>query len=529
METGKNILQKRYTKWVAGAVAVGILAAGIYFPTNCGNNQIKQKPTVQTIKISPESTPKTDYSQINQGLDKYDLLPGTGLETPKTEFKKGIEEKLKGLYVESQVEVAKAEKPKYKGLVDFLESNKIKTDQETRENIFYGLGMDGKYKSKDNAEQNLEMLKQLKGKTPDELKALADYEHPELSYAQKKVQEIRENKLKQLTQPKVIPEYGQVIPGEIVNEEGMNIKSKYASPKSLEKIIVEPEVTAEKDSQFMTYVKEQAATTAVGVKTEKDIFGESKYDRTKIGDRMNEDLSNTGINILNGLYGLKGAIEGILDLPGDIVNGFSWGLIPTYEITNGKVKLTDSKPEGSIVGKILHPIKQIIGEGLFGDIVNPTLDTAQGVTFAAVNLAQMPFSATLGCTEPTRYVTDGLFSTAYIGADAIFQNFPGGDASTRVHSTDLREGWKGIPFVKNCYTNEYEADLAGINENIQKDKIIIENTTFRKHLETPASIAGDALLLWLINECCDKGSDHPSPKSTPKGIGGNRIGGGALR
>ena len=497
---------------------MGIYALSMIPQCNNGQPIITDKDENQT-KQEQVITPKTDhfkiYSQINQGLDKYNILPGTGFGTPKSEVENIIEKYVKGLDVEPQ---AKAEKPRYKGLVDFLKSNKINPDQETRENIFYGLGMDGEYQKKNNAEQNIEMLKQLRGKTPDELKALAAYEDLEPSYAQKKVQEIRENKLEQLTQPKIIPEYGPVIKDEIVNEYGLDIKNITAEKnRSLEEVIVEPE-----DSQFMTYVKEQGVTTAIGIKTKKDIFGES-HNRSKIGSRVNEDLDNARLNLENSLYGLKETVKGIFEHPGKWVNGFSWGVCPDYELTDEGVNLTYSKTEGSIVGKIFYPLKKIIGEGIFEDIINPTLDTAQGITFATANLVQLPFSATLGCTEPTRYMTDGLFNTVYLTADALIQNFPGGDASARVHSTDLREGWKGIPFVKNCYTKEHQADLAGINENLQKDKITIENTTFRKHLETPVSIAEDILLFqWLSEELEGKDSKNPSPKKDPNGIGGGQ-------
>ncbi|MEA3514582.1 MAG: hypothetical protein U9R34_03845 [Nanoarchaeota archaeon] len=527
MTIGKNIFQKKYTRWVAGAVAAGMITAGIYLPITCGNNQIKQKPTVQRVQISPESTPKTDYSkiysQINQGLDKYNILPGTGLETPKTELEKRIEKYVKGLDIKPQAEVAKAEKPKYKGLVDFLKSKGIDSDPDTRENIFYGLGMDGEYKTKGNAEQNREMLKQLKEKTPEELKALAAYEHPvELSYAQKKVQEIRENKLEQLTKPRIIPEYGPVIEGEIVNAEGLRVKNKYIIPKIPKDKPLEKIVKAEKDSQFMRYIKEQAATTAIGTKTKTDLSGKSKYDRTKIGDRVNEDLENAGLNTLNSLYGLKEVVEAGLELPGDIANGLSWGLIPDYDITNGKMKLVHSKPEGNIWEKICHPIRKIIGESA-RKIVGNGLDTVQGATFALANtFVQMPLDMTLGCTEPTRYLNDGLFNTAYITADGLVQNFPFGDASTRVHSPDLQEGWRGLPVINNLYTPKHIGDLAGINEDLQKDEIIIDNSTFRKVVETPTSIIEDFLLFKWISELGGNGSD-PAPIETSKRIGGGEI------
>jgi len=350
-------------------------------------------------------------------------------------------------------------------------------------------------------------------------------QHPELSYAQKKVQEIRENKLKQLTKPEIIPKYDSPLEDEIVNAEGLRVKNKYIIPKIPKDKPLEKIVKAEKNSQFMTYVKEQAATTAVGVKTEKDIFGKSKYDRSKIGHRLNEDIENTGLNVLNCLYGLKETVEAILEHPGKWVNGFTWGGIPEYDITNGKIKLVHSKPEGNLWEKILHPIRKIIGEGT-RDIGGNALDATQGAAFAATNLVQIPFDATLGCTEPTRYLTDGLFNTVYITADLV-QNVPFGDASTRVHSPDLQKGWRGLPVINNLYTSRHVGDLAGINENIQKDEFYIDNTTFRKCLETPTSILGDFLLFKWLSELGDTGSD-PAPVSEPNGIGGGRIGGGAF-
>ena len=73
-------------------------------------------------------------------------------------------------------------------LIDFLDSKKINSNHESRENIFYGLGLfydlntEGGYKSRSNMEQNKNMLNILQKISLHEIHALADFNYNNINY-----------------------------------------------------------------------------------------------------------------------------------------------------------------------------------------------------------------------------------------------------------------------------------------------------------------------------------------------------------
>jgi len=280
-------------------------------------------------------------------------------------------------------------------------------------------------------------------------------------------------------------------------------------------------------NQLMRYLREQAKTTAPGIKIERGLDGKlSEYDRNTINGRVAENFDNAGKNLQNAGSGFLNLIEGLVELPGKIANGITWGLIPEYglELTGDKAnpkfsKVDDGFSKKGIFGKIFHPLTKIIGDGAFCGVADPVLDTAKGVTFAALNTVQTIPDATIGCIKPGRFVSDTIFNTVYGVTDLAANAFPGGDASQRVHSVDLKkDGAKGWMLVNNFNTDSYIVPKAGGNENCPEDMIVIENTPTRQWSEFLSTMAWYFLAL-----DSNKDSGVISDRKDGAGLGGGET------
>ncbi len=280
-------------------------------------------------------------------------------------------------------------------------------------------------------------------------------------------------------------------------------------------------------NQLMRYLREQAETTAPGIKIERGLDGKlSEYDRNTINGRVAENFDNAGKNLQNAGSGFLDLIEGLVELPGKIANGITWGLIPEYDLeltgdrTNQKFsKADDGFSKKGIFGKIFHPLTKIIGDGVFCGVADPVLDTAKGVTFAALNTVQTIPDATIGCVKPGRVVSDTIFNTVYGVTDLAANTFPGGDASQRVHSIDSKkEGTKGWMLANNFNTDSYIVPKAGGNENCLEDMMVIENTPTRQWGEFLSAMAW---YLFALDANTDSGII--SDRKDGSGIGGGEI------
>lgn len=274
------------------------------------------------------------------------------------------------------------------------------------------------------------------------------------------------------------------------------------------------------ESEPMLYVKEQAKQWK-GIKHEDNAL----YDRSTLEGRFKENNDNAGANMKTAGRGLMGTIVGIAELPGKVLNGITWGLIPDYCLDCEESKV-GSKPGEGAWNKVMYPFKKVIGDGA-GDVINPAVDTVKGAAFGAWNVsAQNILDASIGSAgDAGRKISNGLNNGILLTADWATNCIPASDASMRVHAMDPEQGAAGLPIINNAMNiDEHTVELADGSQGT------VSNTTFRKSIETVGSLFGDWLLYEMMKGDSDGngGSSRQPLPDEPMGIGGGQgVGQGA--
>jgi hypothetical protein len=127
-----------------------------------------------------------------------------------------------------------------------------------------------------------------------------------------------------------------------------------------------------------------------------------------------------------------------------------------------------------------------LGQGVVGSVVR----MAEDLVFAGWNLVETVPDATIGHLEAGRRATTAVFDTGQVALDYITDVLPGGEASVRVHSTDLKN--LEAPVLHNLNMPEHNPDDLRWR--------YVRNTSFRKTLETAGSILFDILTLKFLGE-----------------------------
>ncbi len=144
-------------------------------------------------------------------------------------------------------------------------------------------------------------------------------------------------------------------------------------------------------------------------------------------------------------------------------------------------------------------------EAVFGDLVQgvagSVIHMAEDLALAGWNLLETLPDATIGNFEAGRKATTSFFDNGQVALDYLTDVLPGGEASVRVHSPDLKNG--KFPFLNNL-------DMPERNPDDTRWKYV-RNTPFRKGIETVGTILFDILSLKFLGDLHLFGEkqDHP--------------------
>ncbi len=145
---------------------------------------------------------------------------------------------------------------------------------------------------------------------------------------------------------------------------------------------------------------------------------------------------------------------------------------------------------GERVGFFFSKLK----EAFFGDLVQgaagSVVHMAEDLIFAGWNLAETVPDATIGNFEPGRKLTTAVFDNGQVALDYITDVIPGGEASIRVHSSDLKN--LSAPIWNNLNRPERNPDDTRWK--------YVRNTPFRKAIETVGSVLFDILSLKFLGD-----------------------------
>jgi hypothetical protein len=153
---------------------------------------------------------------------------------------------------------------------------------------------------------------------------------------------------------------------------------------------------------------------------------------------------------------------------------------------------------GERVGFFFSKLK----EAVFGDLIQGATGSVvrmgEDLLLAGWNLAETVPDATIGHFEAGRKATTAVFDNGQVAIDYLTDVLPGGEASVRVHSSDLEN--LEAPLLHNLNTPERNADDPRWK--------YVRNTPFRKALETAGSVVFDVLTLKFLGDLHVIGEDR---------------------
>lgn len=164
----------------------------------------------------------------------------------------------------------------------------------------------------------------------------------------------------------------------------------------------------------------------------------------------------------------------------------------------------EDEPEGLAgrVGFFFSKLKEAVFGDLVQGVTGSVVHMAEDLLFAGWNLVEVVPDATIGNVEAGRKATTAVFDNGQVFLDYVTDVLPGGEASVRVHSWDLKNG--EVPVLHNIRRAERETDDVRWK--------YVRNTPFRKAIETVGSILFDIVTLNFFGHLRGVGEDRKHPE-----------------
>ncbi len=177
----------------------------------------------------------------------------------------------------------------------------------------------------------------------------------------------------------------------------------------------------------------------------------------------------------------RGLIGSVADFFRDLGSAFSFGSWrPDGEL--------EPKGFGQRVGFFFSKLKEAVFGDMIQGVAGSVVNMAKDLVFAGWNLAETVPDATIGNFEAGRKVTTAVFDNGQVALNYIADILPGGDASIRVHSPDLKN--LKAPILNNLSMPESNPDDTRWK--------YVRNTPFRKTIETVGSVITSILTLKFL-------------------------------
>ncbi len=190
----------------------------------------------------------------------------------------------------------------------------------------------------------------------------------------------------------------------------------------------------------------------------------------------------------------RGLVGSVVDFFQDLGSALSFG---AYRPDG------EDAPEGfgERIGFFFSKLKEAIFGDLVQGVAGSVVHMAEDLLFAGWNLVETVPDATIGNFEAGRKATTAVFDNGQVALDYLTDIIPGGEASIRVHSPDLKN--RKAPVWNNLSMPERNPDDVRWK--------FVRNTPFRKAIETVGSIAFDILSLKFLGDLHVFGEERNSP------------------
>ncbi len=191
----------------------------------------------------------------------------------------------------------------------------------------------------------------------------------------------------------------------------------------------------------------------------------------------------------------RGLIGSIADFFQDLGSAFSFGAWrPDGE--------EEPRGFGRRVGFFFSKFKEAVFGNLIQGVAGSVVNMAKDLVFAGWNLIETIPDATIGNFEAGRKLTTAVFDNGQVALNYIADILPGGDASIRVHSPDLKN--LKPPILNNLSMPEKNPDDTRWK--------YVRNTPFRKGIETVGSVLTSILTLRFLGSFRLSGEKRNHPE-----------------
>lgn len=177
----------------------------------------------------------------------------------------------------------------------------------------------------------------------------------------------------------------------------------------------------------------------------------------------------------------RGLVGSVADFFQDLGSAFSFG---TWRPDG------EAEPEGfgQRVGFFFSKLKEAVFGDLIQGVAGSVVNMAKDLVFTGWNLIETVPDATIGNFEAGRKATTAVFDNGQVALNYVADILPGGDASIRVHSPDLKN--LKAPILNNLSMPEN-------NPGDTRWKYV-RNTPFRKAIETVGSVLSSIVTLKFL-------------------------------
>ena len=222
------------------------------------------------------------------------------------------------------------------------------------------------------------------------------------------------------------------------------------------------------------------------------------------GDRVVKDVEDASLNVLNffkdavtggdkyyktqeGTIAKTRSSPGLLGSLVDFVKDFASALSLGAWRPDG-----EAAPDGVMdhLAFAASKLKEAFGGDLVGGALGSVVQMGEDLLLAGWNLTEAVPDALFGMFESGRVAVDTIFDNGQVAIDYITDVIPGGEAWMRVHASHIIDG--RFPVLYNLQTPEH------FTEDLRWETI--QNTPFRKSIETIGSLLADAALIFLVSQ-----------------------------
>ncbi len=257
------------------------------------------------------------------------------------------------------------------------------------------------------------------------------------------------------------------------------------------------------EDQILLYRQEQLLSNP-GAKSF-DYHAGAMVDSSKMGwdSRIVKDIEDSILNFrdffLNGVSGAPkfaintdgaleqeksspGLLESLVNFLKDLGNALTFGTLQA-----------DTPGLGHATGGlsfVISKLKEAVGADLIGGVAGSLIQMGEDLILAGWNLTESVGDIFMGGFDPGKKTVDTIFDNGQVAIDYITDVLPGGEAWMRVHAYDFSEG--EFPVIYNLKRPKHLPDDPRWQE--------IQNTPFRKAIETVGSLLADAALIFTISQ-----------------------------